>query len=339
MAMATQIFLLLVGCSSIAAGKSADERGTPVLSEDIFENGLKYERSRFIPFSFNAPEVIHHNGSRARDTGPCYEQGYSCNGAYCCPGGSCAGTDQTCCGSGICKGAAVCCDNGSCAGTGQVCCGSGICDVGHGCCEGITCVSYSDTCCVDGSSCPGGYGCFSNDNSNRIFCSPTGAGTKPATSTGTFESTTSVVNVPTSPPTTAPAVVGSSSVYYYTYEYEWTTFFYVYEIESFTTYIVTTVWSATATDSDAASSSFDAIKATFTPTAPPTTLPGASTPSPSPGAQTAPTAAASTSSAGHTSVLHAGAGNSGMALSAKLRGGETLGLASIVGAAMMVIIL
>jgi hypothetical protein len=72
MAIATQIFLLLVGCSSIAAGKSADERGTPVLSEDIFENGLKYERSRFIPFSFNAPEVIHHNGSRARDTGPCY---------------------------------------------------------------------------------------------------------------------------------------------------------------------------------------------------------------------------------------------------------------------------
>jgi len=38
-------------------------------------------------------------------------------------------------------------------------------------------------------------------------------------------------------------------------------------------------------------------------------------------------------------VLHAGAGNSGMALSAKLRGGEILGLASIVGVVMMVIIL
>jgi hypothetical protein len=120
---------------------------------------------------------------------------------------------------------------------------------------------------------------------------------------------------------------------------EWTTFFYVYEIESFTTYIVTTVWSATATDSDAASSSFDAIKATFTPTAPPTTLPGASTPSPSPAGQTVPIAATSTSSAGHTSVPHAAGGNSGMALSGKLRGGETLGLACIVGVAMMMIIL
>lgn len=117
---------------------------------------------------------------------------------------------------------------------------------------------------------------------------------------------------------------------------EWTTFYYIYEIESFTTYIVTTVWSAVAIDAAAASSSFNAIKATFAPTAPSTLLPGASTPSPSPTAQTAPTVAASASSASHSSILGSAASSSGAAPSPKIRRGETLSAICIVGAVMMI---
>jgi hypothetical protein len=124
--------------------------------------------------------------SHLAKTSKLQDPGYSCNGALCC-------------------------DNGSCAGTGQVCCGIGICDAGYGCCDNH-CVLLTDTCCDGGSYCPAGQGCFSYDNSNQIFCSPTGGGTGPATSTVKPESTPSSVNHPT---TVVPA---SSSVYYYTYE-------------------------------------------------------------------------------------------------------------------------
>ncbi|KAE9377473.1 hypothetical protein N431DRAFT_163245 [Stipitochalara longipes BDJ] len=307
----SQIFLLVVGCHSIKADVSGDDEGVPMLTGDLFDVGLRYEQSRFIPFSINPPEkLIHHNGSRERGQGPCY--GYSCNGALCC-------------------------DNGSCAGSGQICCGRGICDAGYECCEDIGCIVNGATCCRDGGSCPAGQGCFIYNDSNQIFCSPTGGGTEPATSTVPPQSTTSFLNQPTSATT---AVLGSSSVYYYTYEYEWTTFYYIYEIETFTTYIVTTVWSVVAIDADVASSSFSAIKATFTPTAPPTSLPGASTPSPTPTAQTAPTGltvAASTSSASHSSIPGSAASGSGVALSAKVGRGEIFGVMCIVGAVIMVI--
>jgi hypothetical protein len=100
--------------------------------------------------------------------------------------------------------------------------------------------------------------------------------------------------------------------------------------------MVTTVWSAMATDADAASSSFNAIKATFAPTAPPTSLPGASTPSPS---QAVPTVAVFTPIASQSSTHGSAAGSSGTALSAKIRQGEILGVMCIVGAVMMVLIM
>jgi len=213
----SQIFLLLVGCHSITADVSADDGGAPMLTGDFLNVGLRYEQSRFIPLSIHPPEkLVHHNGSRERTQGYCYgmsswgsrfyisislansskieEPGYSCNGA-------------------------VCCDNGSCAGSGQICCGRGICDAGYGCCEDIGCVSNSDTCCANGGSCPGGQGCFRDDNTNQIFCSPTGGRSEPATSTVTPESTISSVNEPTSATSGATtAVLALSSVYYYTYE-------------------------------------------------------------------------------------------------------------------------
>ena len=129
---------------------------------------------------------IYLSISHLANTSKIQDQGYSCNGALCC-------------------------DNGSCAGTGQICCGNGICDAGYGCCENIGCVLLADTCCDTGGSCPAGQGCFSYDNSPQIFCSPTGGGTKPATSTVKPESTPSSANHPKS-------VVSASSVYYYTYE-------------------------------------------------------------------------------------------------------------------------
>jgi hypothetical protein len=125
--------------------------------------------------------------SHLANTSKIQDPGYSCNGAACC-------------------------DNGSCAGTDQTCCGDGICDAGYGCCENKGCVLLADTCCDDGGYCPAGQGCFSYDNSPQIFCSPTGGGTHPATSTVKPESTTSSINQQTS------VVHASSSVYYYTYE-------------------------------------------------------------------------------------------------------------------------
>jgi hypothetical protein len=144
----------------------------------------------------------------------------SCNGALCCDNGSCAGTGQVCCGDGVCNGV-TCCDNGHCASASQTCCSIGVCDAGSGCCEGKSCVGDSDTCCDDGSHCPAGYGCFSYENSNQIFCSPTGGGTAPATSTPPAEPAPSTP--PAEPATTPPSeptsiAVASSSVYYYTYE-------------------------------------------------------------------------------------------------------------------------
>ena len=103
----------------------------------------------------------------------------------------------------------------------------------------------------------------------------------------------------------------------------------MYEIESFTTYIVTTVLSVIATDSAAASSSFNDITATAAFTAPPTLLPGGSTPSQSP------TQATSTFSAGQSSVAGSGTSNPNAAPSAKIRRGEALGVACIVGAVIM----
>ena len=113
---------------------------------------------------------------------------------------------------------------------------------------------------------------------------------------------------------------------------EWTTYYYVYEIESFTTYIVTTVLSVMATDSAAASSSFNDITATAAFTAPPTLLPGGSIPSQSP---TEPTQATSTFSAGESSVAGSGTSNPNAAPSARIRRGESLGVACIVGVVMM----
>jgi hypothetical protein len=67
----TQIFLLL--CLRATAAVSTDGGGVPALIKDFFGSGPVYEQTRFNPLSFNAAEqLIHHNGSVERATGPCY---------------------------------------------------------------------------------------------------------------------------------------------------------------------------------------------------------------------------------------------------------------------------
>jgi hypothetical protein len=213
------VFLLLVGSPAIAADAFPND-------PEFVDIG-RYEPATFIPFSLQPPaDFVHQNGSSKRASGPCY--------------GMCARTLMLYLSArhltnaskiqeeeGSCGADAVCCDNGSCAGTGQICCAGGICDAGYGCCQGISCVLQTRTCCDTGGSCPPGNGCFSYNNSPQIFCSPTGGGSPPATSTITPESTTSSVIEPTSAvPTSAvttsavptSAALGASSEYYSTYQ-------------------------------------------------------------------------------------------------------------------------
>jgi hypothetical protein len=205
----TQIFLLL--CLRATTAVSTDGGGVPALIRDFFGSGPVYEQSRFTPLSFHAAEqLVNHNGSIERGQGPCYGIS-SCGSLFYLSISHLANTSKILDEGYSCNGA-LCCDNGSCAGTGQICCGDGICDAGYECCENIGCVLLADTCCDTGGSCPPGQGCFSYDNSPQIFCSPTGGGSQPATSTVKPESTSSSVNHATS------VVPASSSVYYYTYE-------------------------------------------------------------------------------------------------------------------------
>ena len=237
--------LLLAGCPAIAADAPPDQQVWNFVDPGLFSPSV------FDPFSIQPAANISHPGRSSLVarvptpcTGTCLRRSLFCisiglsishltntykiqevpgscgEEAICCDNGSCAGAGDTCCSTGICSNDAVCCDNGHCAAPGETCCSIGVCGVGAGCCVDISCVGDSSACCSDGSHCPAGYGCFEYVGSNSIFCSPTGGGSAPATSTTPPEPTTSSLSEPTTSSLSEPTsiVPGPPSLYYTTYQ-------------------------------------------------------------------------------------------------------------------------
>ncbi|KAF1808796.1 hypothetical protein P152DRAFT_462190 [Eremomyces bilateralis CBS 781.70] len=170
------------------------------------------------------------------------------------------------CGNGYCRPTdGTCCANGSYADSDEICCSGGSAPAGSTCCPNYdTHARPGYYCCTDGASCRNGRTCRG--------CTPVNGGDEGGSSgSGSSPTTTSAATLPT-----GGSSGGGTRYYTYTITYTYLSWTLDYDIvlststATTTRVSTTTIWSVSATDSDAADSSYSQFTRTesfFTPAA------------------------------------------------------------------------